>query len=78
MNEVQLKRVMIVIIILAVITAILSYMIGYAVGVQTSIKWGVEVAKHFVNISVDESQLSHAIYQYQNQIGQCWGNNLTI
>ena len=50
--------------------------IGFYFGVETTIKSVAEIASRFVDI--DENLIKQAIYQYNNNIGNCFPKNISI
>jgi len=71
-------RDVIIITVLAVLILIGIFTIGVWTGAKQTINWGVKVAMHFVNISVNEGELNGAIWRYKNQIGGCYSANTTL
>jgi hypothetical protein len=64
----MLKREVIIIIV-ALILIVISFIWGFQLGVKQTISWGVRVASHFANITIDQQELSNAILQYKSYIG---------
>ena len=62
----------IALIVFIIILLIGSFFMGFQAGVKTTISWGVKVASHFINFTINQQELSNAIYQYQNNIGACF------
>lgn len=68
----KLSKREIIIMVISLLLIVGAYFAGYAVGFSDCISWGVKVASHFVNFTIDQDLLSKAIYQYQNNIGACF------
>ena len=60
------------IIILIIVCIVIGAVIGYMLGVYTTVNTVAKIAKNFIDI--DEDLVYRAIFQYENNIGACFGN----
>lgn len=59
--------------IIAFILLSITFGIGFYFGAQQTISFGITVASHFVNFTIDQQELQEAIFKYKHQIGSCYG-----
>ena len=68
-----MKRLIVFLIILVVI----SGAVGYTAGFTSGVNWSVNIGLHFldlkgVQLEINEAELKQGIFQYKNNIGQCY------
>ena len=63
-------EVRLILVVLAI--GIVCFFVGYSMGFKAAISWGIEIGSNFVEINVDKDMLARAIYQYQNNIDDCF------
>lgn len=67
------KRIWIIVGI-SLILILASFGTGYYLGTTITIKAGLYVARSFTNITIDEGLIKQAIFQYKNNIGECYAS----
>lgn len=62
---------------IAFIFLMMGFWMGYVTGFGNGINWAVGVGLNLVDIDVDEEMLRAGIFNYKNQIGDCFNNGQT-
>lgn len=62
----------------AIIFMLIGFGVGFFIGVEVTVVKVANVASSFVNISIDETLVKQAIFQYQNKIKGCFPSNLSV
>ena len=60
------------IIIAIIIMSLISFGVGFLWGVETTIREGVQIARGFINVTIDYELVNNAIWQYKNQVRGCF------
>lgn len=67
------KQIIAFVFILVILISIVSFGAGVQFGAMQIINLGLKISHRFVNITFNDAQIANAIYQYQNNIGVCYG-----
>jgi len=50
----------------------LCFSLGYGYGFSQGISWAVDIGLNFIDIQIDEQMIKQGIFNYKNNIGQCF------
>lgn len=78
MVEQKNQRERIILIALIFILFFIGYGVGFSNGVYKTLDWGVKTASNFITIEFNEDMIAQGIFQYQNNIDNCFFKNASL
>ena len=56
-----------------IIALLFGFFLGFVIGEHAALVYALKVANSFVSIDFDEKKIAYAMYQYENNIKTCYG-----